>query len=67
MKWKLFAPKKKTNPRQLNPGNQLLEEITNYKKFVFTTFAIVTLLNSNKLLLVCLSPKLVWKVLLLIP
>jgi hypothetical protein len=27
MKWKLFATKKKTTPKQLNPGNPLIDEI----------------------------------------
>jgi len=68
MKWILFAPKRKTALGQLDPGNQLSEKIANYKKYVLTIiFVVVTLLNSNKRLIVCLSLRPVWRVLLLIP
>jgi hypothetical protein len=38
MKWKLFAPKRKTTTGQPNSGNQLLEEIVNYKVHTHNPF-----------------------------
>jgi hypothetical protein len=64
---KTFAAKGKIISGQSNPGNQTSKEMANYKKYILTTLCSNHSLKFYKHLFVCLSPRLVWRVLLLIP